>query len=149
MIFLADWTNVPGNVSDGIKAGEVWALALSEDGQYLASTTYDGRINVWDTVATEREKIRHYDTKGSFGMCIDLVRLSIFFPPHEGLVSVHIERGSWADVLASMISLPMDDSRLPAMRMVVCTSLITTQGECSIHYRVRINTSHSWVDMSI
>lgn len=60
-----------GSVVDGNKAGEVWALALSEDGQYLASTTYDGRINVWDT-ASRGEKIRQYDTKGSFGMCIDL-----------------------------------------------------------------------------
>ena len=58
--------------ADGNKAGEVWALALSGDGQYLVSTTYDGRINVWDT-ASRGEKIRQYDTKGSFGMCIDLV----------------------------------------------------------------------------
>ncbi|KAH0543627.1 hypothetical protein FGG08_002065 [Glutinoglossum americanum] len=56
---------------DGSGTGELWAIALSEDGQYLASTTYDGRINVWDTAA-ERTKIREYETKGSFGMCIDL-----------------------------------------------------------------------------
>ncbi|KAI9773829.1 MAG: superkiller [Geoglossum simile] len=60
-----------GRIVDGNKAGELWAIALSEDGQYLASTTYDGRINVWDTVAG-RAKIREYETKGSFGMCIDL-----------------------------------------------------------------------------
>lgn len=57
---------------DGNKAGEMWAIALSEEGQYLASTTYDGRINVWDTLAG-RQKIREYETKGSFGLCIDLV----------------------------------------------------------------------------
>jgi len=39
----------------------------------LASTTYDGRINVWDLVA-DRRKIREYETKGSFGMCIDMSR---------------------------------------------------------------------------
>ena len=55
-------------------AGEVWAIALSEDGHYLASTTYDGRINVWDTIAGQ--KIREYETKGSYGMTIDLVRHS-------------------------------------------------------------------------
>lgn len=48
-------------------------MALSEDGQFLASTTYDGRINVWDLKAG-RKKIREYETKGSFGMCIDISR---------------------------------------------------------------------------
>lgn len=54
-------------------AGEIWAIALSEDGQFLASTTYDGRINVWDLIH-EGKKIREYETKGSFGLCIDLSR---------------------------------------------------------------------------
>ncbi|KAH8793534.1 WD repeat domain-containing protein [Hyaloscypha sp. PMI_1271] len=62
-----------GKIEDGNKAGEIWAVALSEDGQFLASTTYDGRINVWDLVAG-RKKIREYETKGSFGMCIDMSR---------------------------------------------------------------------------
>jgi len=61
-----------------IKAGEIWAIALSEDGKYLAGTTYDGRVNVWDTntlTTSEKgtaEKVREYETKGSFGMSIDL-----------------------------------------------------------------------------
>ncbi|MCJ1412844.1 superkiller [Ptychographa xylographoides] len=55
----------------GNKAGEIWAIALSEDGHYLASTTYDGRINVWDCL-DGRRKIREYETKGSYGMAIDL-----------------------------------------------------------------------------
>ena len=59
-------------VTDGNKAGEVWALALTSDGHYLASTSYDGRINVWDT-NNGRQKIREYETKGSYGMAIDLV----------------------------------------------------------------------------
>lgn len=60
--------------SDGNKAGEIWAIALSEDGQYLASTSIDGRINVWDNLAN-RNKIREFETKGSFGMSVDLVCL--------------------------------------------------------------------------
>lgn len=59
-----------------VQAGEVWALALSEDGGYLASTTNDGRINVWDIVDEAKPKIREYETgsagSGSFGMCVDL-----------------------------------------------------------------------------
>ncbi|RDW60816.1 WD40 repeat-like protein [Coleophoma cylindrospora] len=62
-----------GKVVDCNKAGEIWAIALSEDGQFLASTTYDGRINVWD-LADGRKKIREYETKGSFGLCIDMSR---------------------------------------------------------------------------
>lgn len=54
------------------KAGEVWAIALSADGQYLAATTYDGRVGVYD-LADKNKKIRDYETKGSFGMAVDLV----------------------------------------------------------------------------
>ena len=51
----------------------MWALAISADGQYLAATSFDGRINVWDDLA-EGAKIKEFETKGSFGMSIDLVR---------------------------------------------------------------------------
>lgn len=59
------------SIVDGNKAGEIWALALSADGQFLAGTTIDGRINVWD-LSKGRTKIREYETKGSFGMCVDM-----------------------------------------------------------------------------
>ncbi|KAK7562683.1 WD40-repeat-containing domain protein [Phyllosticta paracitricarpa] len=59
-----------GVITDGNKAGEVWAISLSEDGRYLASTTHDGRINVWET--SSKEKIREYETKGSFGLSVHL-----------------------------------------------------------------------------
>jgi superkiller protein 8 len=68
----SEWAE-EGKITDGNKAGEIWAIALSEDGQFLASTSYDGRINVWDLLAN-RSKIREYETKGSFGMCIDMSR---------------------------------------------------------------------------
>ena len=58
---------------DSNKPGEIWAIALSEDGQYLAATSSDGRINVWDNLA-DGAKIREFETKGSFGMSIDIVR---------------------------------------------------------------------------
>ncbi|KAL9127614.1 MAG: hypothetical protein Q9217_003548 [Psora testacea] len=57
--------------ADGNKPGEIWAIALSEDGQYLAATSFDGRINVWDDLA-DGAKIREFETKGNFGMSIDL-----------------------------------------------------------------------------
>lgn len=58
------------------KAGEVWAVALSENGRYLAGTTYDGRINVWDVGDPGTPKVQEYETgsagASSFGMCVDL-----------------------------------------------------------------------------
>jgi superkiller protein 8 len=59
-----------------ITLADLWAVALSSDGQYLAGTTQGGHIKVWDLNANE-EEIRDHETKGSFGTCIDLV--SIFF----------------------------------------------------------------------
>lgn len=65
-----------GDIDAPRKAGEVWAACLSLDGRYLAGTTHDGRVNVWD-LSNGRQKIREYETKGSFGMCIDLVSASL------------------------------------------------------------------------
>lgn len=56
-------------------AGEHWAVALSEDGRYLAVTTHDGRINVYDTTTIadgKAKKITQYETKGSFGLSVDI-----------------------------------------------------------------------------
>lgn len=77
-------------IEEGNKAGEVWAVALSADGAFLASTTVDGRINVWSVSKLgvkgddgagrgsgeegKEKKIREYATKGSFGMCVDISR---------------------------------------------------------------------------
>lgn len=62
-------------MEDGNAAGEAWALALSADGSFLASTTIDGRINVWDISTPEGgKKVREYETKGSFGLCVDMSR---------------------------------------------------------------------------
>lgn len=83
-----------GGNGNGKKAGEVWAVALSAEGQYLVATTQDGRVGVWDLDAkTEAEvssgkgkisgvKIREMSTKGSFGMCVDLVCLLSLSPSH-------------------------------------------------------------------
>jgi superkiller protein 8 len=68
-----DWELPP---SKGNGGGDVWAVALSADEGYLACTTSDGRIQVWDIAA--REKIQTYETGarggGSFAMAVDLSR---------------------------------------------------------------------------
>jgi superkiller protein 8 len=66
---------VPSHNGKKLKAGELWAVALSGEGRYLAGTSADGKIGVWDLLGEgpERRKIREYETKGSFGLCIDMV----------------------------------------------------------------------------
>jgi superkiller protein 8 len=66
-----------GEIANDKKTSELWAIALSESGQYLAGTTHNGCINVWDTKAEDMPKISTYETKGSFGMCVDLVCISV------------------------------------------------------------------------
>lgn len=60
------------------KPGQAWALALSEDGSFLAATTNDGKINVWDVTGEKYSRVQEYETgsagSGSFGMCVDLSR---------------------------------------------------------------------------
>lgn len=53
-------------------AGEAWSISLDAEGRYLATSSYDGRVGVWD-LATGPEawaKVREYETKGSFGLCV-------------------------------------------------------------------------------
>ncbi|EYE92560.1 SKI complex subunit WD repeat protein SKI8 [Aspergillus ruber CBS 135680] len=52
-------------------SGEVWAVALSENGQFLAGVSQDGHIKVWD-LNVSGEQIQDYETKGSFGTCLDM-----------------------------------------------------------------------------
>lgn len=65
-------------------SGEVWAVALSENGQYLAGVSQDGHIKAWDLSASG-EQIRDYETKGSFGTCLDMVSTSKLFFYHPWL----------------------------------------------------------------
>lgn len=62
----------------GEKAGENWALAMSPEGKFLAATTQDGRVNVYDTTKINEETkaaqtLAQFETKGSFGTCVDIV----------------------------------------------------------------------------
>ncbi|KAJ4024340.1 Ski complex subunit Rec14 [Fusarium irregulare] len=91
------------------KPGEAWALALSEDGSYLASTTNDGRINVWDIVDEKMPKIREYETgsagSGSFGMSVDLSRDGKFTASGHQNGSVYIFNNDTGRVLYSLSGL--------------------------------------------
>jgi WD40 repeat protein len=75
--------------TDQNKPGEIWAIALSADGKYLASSSINGKVNVWSLNKEEgMPRIREYETKGSFGLCVDLVRFTPDFrSQHVSLTS--------------------------------------------------------------
>jgi WD40 repeat protein len=75
-------------VVDQNKAGEIWAIALSADGNYLASSSINGKVNVWSLSEEGMPKIREYETKGSFGMCVDLVSTPPFFQSKSMLSAI-------------------------------------------------------------
>jgi superkiller protein 8 len=52
---------------------------MSPDGKFLAATTQDGRVNVYDTTKINEDvkaaqTLAQFETKGSFGTCVDIVR---------------------------------------------------------------------------
>ena len=54
---------------------------MSPEGNYLAASTHDGRVNVYDTTKINEEvkatqTITQFETKGSFGTCVDIVSLN-------------------------------------------------------------------------
>lgn len=65
-------------LAESKKTGVHWAAALSADGQYLALTTFDGKVDVYETKHAggagdgPTEKLTQYETKGSFGMAVDI-----------------------------------------------------------------------------
>ncbi|XWX01850.1 hypothetical protein V2A60_009879 [Cordyceps javanica] len=104
-----EWSHAGEITGSSVQAGEVWALALSEDGGYLASTTNDGRINVWDVADEAKPKIREYETgsagSGSFGMCVDLSRDGKFTASGHQNGAVYIFDNDTGRILYSLSGL--------------------------------------------
>ena len=101
-----EWHSSGELTGSSTKPGEVWALALSEDGSYLASTTNDGRINVWDITGEKKTKIQEYETgsagSGSFGMCVDLSRAGKYTASGHQNGAVYIFNNETGRILYSL-----------------------------------------------
>lgn len=59
---------------------------MTPDGKFLAATTHDGRVNIYDTTKINEEvkaaqTLAQFETKGSFGACVDIVRFKRNFSP--------------------------------------------------------------------
>ncbi|CAG8033302.1 unnamed protein product [Penicillium salamii] len=88
-----------------LEAAKAWAIALSEDGQYLAGVNQEGRIKVWD-LAADATQIRDHETKGSYGTCIDLSADGRFIATGHADGSVYIfttETGRMPFSLAGLV----------------------------------------------
>ncbi|KAF2673709.1 WD40 repeat-like protein [Microthyrium microscopicum] len=99
-----------GSLTEGKgKVGELWAVSLSENGQLLAATAYDGSISMWDMSKVQEgvyTKIREYETKGSFGMSVAVSRDGRFTASgHEngGLYLFNNESGRMLHSLPGLI----------------------------------------------
>lgn len=101
-----EWTSDGEITGPSVKPGEVWALALSEDGSFLASTTHDGRVNVWNVGEETKTKFREYETgsagSGSFGMCVDLSRDGSYTASGHQNGAVYIFNNSTGRILYSL-----------------------------------------------
>ncbi|KAF2846279.1 WD40 repeat-like protein [Plenodomus tracheiphilus IPT5] len=99
--------SLDGEIVDQNKPGEIWAIALSADGQYLASSSINGKINVWSTNKAEgMPRIREYETKGSFGLCVDLSRNGSFTASGHENGSIYVfnnESGRLVHSLAGLV----------------------------------------------
>ncbi|POR38355.1 GTP-binding protein beta subunit-like protein, partial [Tolypocladium paradoxum] len=104
-----EWHSSGELTGSPVKPGEVWALALSDDGGYLASTTNDGRINVWDILGEEKTKIQEYETgsagSGSFGMSVDLSRDGKYTASGHQSGAVYIFNNDTGRILYSLSGL--------------------------------------------
>ncbi|KOS22629.1 Meiotic recombination protein rec14 [Escovopsis weberi] len=104
-----EWASGGEITGPTVKPGEVWAIALSEDGGYLAATTNDGRINVWDVADQGKSKIREYETgsagSGSFGMCVDLSRDGMYTASGHQNGSIYVFNNDAGRILHSLPGL--------------------------------------------
>ncbi|EAT87539.2 hypothetical protein SNOG_05148 [Parastagonospora nodorum SN15] len=110
------------HAADQNKPGEIWAIAISADGQYLAGSSINGKVNVWSLNKGEgMPKIREYETKGSFGLCVDLSRNGSFTASGHENGSVYVfnnETGRLAHSLAGLVHPVRSVAFSPASKLL-------------------------------
>ncbi|KAF2732455.1 WD40 repeat-like protein [Polyplosphaeria fusca] len=111
-----------GEIADQAKPGDIWAIALSADGNYLASSSINGKIHVWSLNKAEgTPKIREYETKGSFGLCVDLSADGAFTASgHEngGIYIFNNDTGRLSHSLAGLVHPVRAVSFSPASKLL-------------------------------
>ncbi|KAF2636064.1 WD40 repeat-like protein [Massarina eburnea CBS 473.64] len=111
-----------GEISDdGMKAGDVWAIALSADGSYLASSSINGKVHVWSLNESGMPKIREYETKGSFGLSVALSQDGRFTASGHENGSIYVfnnDTGRLAHSLAGLVHPVRSVAFSPASKLL-------------------------------
>ncbi|KAJ9665073.1 Ski complex subunit Rec14 [Coniosporium apollinis] len=125
------WTKEDIELDVPPRAGELWAVALSGDGRYLASSSYDGKVSMWDLAAGDgtATRIRHYETKGSFGTCVDISTDAALLASGHQNGSLHIFNNTTSRLLHSLPGLL---SPIRAIRFSPLTTLLAAGGDSRI-----------------
>ncbi|PGH28948.1 ribosomal protein L32 [[Emmonsia] crescens] len=147
------WVVNEGGFESKQKVSEVWAVALSADGEYLAGTTLDGHIKVWHVVGQDNKvsQIRDLETKGSFGMCIDLSADGRLTASGHANGNVYIflnETGRMIHSLSGLVSPVRAVSFSPAGKLLAAAgdSRVIQLYETSSGEQVATLTGHtSWI----
>ncbi|CAI6338714.1 unnamed protein product [Periconia digitata] len=114
------WT-ADGEITDGLKAGDVWAIALSADGLYLASSSINGKVHVWSLNEPNMPKIREYETKGSFGISVALSQDGRFTASGHENGSIYVfnnDTGRLAHSLAGLVHPVRSVAFSPASKLL-------------------------------
>ncbi|KAF1955600.1 WD40 repeat-like protein [Byssothecium circinans] len=110
-----------GEITDGMKAGDVWAIALSADGLYLASSSINGKVHVWSLNEAGMPKIREYETKGSFGLSVALSQDGRFTASGHENGSIYVfnnDTGRLAHSLAGLVHPVRSVAFSPASKLL-------------------------------
>jgi len=67
---VRDGSIIHNNATTIAAAGDIWAVALSSDGQCLATSSYNGKIHLWSVPDTRQTGV--LETKGSFALTVDI-----------------------------------------------------------------------------
>ncbi|EON62752.1 hypothetical protein W97_01977 [Coniosporium apollinis CBS 100218] len=125
------WTKEDVELDVPPRAGELWAIALSGDGRYLASSSYDGKMSMWDLAAGDgaATRIRHYETKGSFGTCVDISTDAALLASGHQNGSLHIFNNTTSRLLHSLPGLL---SPIRSIRFSPLSTLLAAAGDSRI-----------------
>ncbi|PGH17028.1 ribosomal protein L32 [Helicocarpus griseus UAMH5409] len=148
------WVEEKGKgIGETKSASEIWAVALSADGEYLAATALDGHVRVWHLQSNggEVSQIRDLETKGSFGMCIDLSADGRLTASGHANGNVYIflnETGRMVHSLSGLVSPVRAVSFSPASKLLAAAgdSRVIQLYETSSGEQVATLTGHtSWI----
>lgn len=129
-------TSETGAKKSRSKAGELWAPALDSEGNFLVTTTYDGRNNVWQLVSevnekngdvkVRAEKFAEYETRGGFGLGVDVSPDNVYTATSHPTGNIYIFSSQTTRLLHS---LPTQAAPVRTIKFSPGSSLLAAAGD--------------------